>query len=57
MLRLSNVIISKISGIYNDSKISRKKINKFIKTNNIDMNDFIKEEYENFNDFFIRKIK
>lgn len=52
-----NPTISKISGIYNDSKISRKKINKFIKTNNIDMNDFIKEEYENFNDFFIRKIK
>ena len=52
-----NPTISKISGIYNDSKISRKKINKFIKTNNIDMNDFIKEDYENFNDFFVRKIK
>ncbi len=54
---LVNPGISKLSGQYNDSKYSKRKIEKFIKKNNIDMNEFIEEEYQNFNDFFTRTIK
>lgn len=54
---LINPIISKINGIYNDSFISKLKIKKFIEKNNIDINDFEKNNYKNFNEFFIRKIK
>lgn len=54
---LINPIISKIGGIYNNSFISKSKIKKFIKENNIDMSDFKKTKYNSFNEFFIRKIK
>lgn len=52
-----NPSISKISGKYNDSKSSKRKIKKFIKKNNINMEDFVEEDYQNFNDFFTRTIK
>lgn len=42
---------------YMNSKFSKKKIKSFIKNNNINMEDYEKKDYENFNDFFIRKIK
>ncbi len=54
---LVNPSVSKISGKYNDSKYSKRKIKKFIKKNNINMEDFIEEEYNNFNDFFTRTVK
>ena len=53
---LINPIISKIGGIYNNSCISKIKINKFIKKNNIDMSEFVIEDYKNFNEFFGRTI-
>ena len=49
--------ISKIVGMYLDSKLSRKRIKKYIKNNNIDMSLFIEEDYKSFNAFFTRKIK
>lgn len=52
-----NPSVSQISGKYNDSKYSKRKIKKFIKKNKINMEDFIEEEYKNFNDFFTRTIK
>jgi len=54
---LINPSISRISGKYNDSKISKLKIKRFIKSNNINMDDFIIEDFKNFNDFFTRKVK
>jgi phosphatidylserine decarboxylase len=48
--------ISKLYGLYNNTNISKKKINKFINKNNIDMSIYKKEEYHSFNDFFIRKL-
>lgn len=54
---LINPSVSQISGKYNDSKLSKRKIKKFIKKNNINMEDFIEEDYQNFNDFFTRTIK
>lgn len=49
--------ISKVYGIYNSSIFSKKKINKFIKENNIDLSLYEDKKYNNFNDFFIRKYK
>lgn len=49
--------VSKIVGRYLDSKLSCHKIKKYVKKNNINMNDFIEEKYTSFNDFFTRKIK
>ena len=49
-----------ISGVYAKymtSKLSIHKIKKFIKKNNINMDEYEKENYNSFNDFFIRKIK
>ena len=51
--KLVTIIYSK----YMTSRFSKHKINKFIKKNNIDMNEYIKEDYNSFNNFFIRKIK
>lgn len=53
---LINPIISKIGGVYNNSSISRIKIKKFIKKNNIDMSEFVVQNYRNFNEFFGRTI-
>ncbi len=50
-------LISKIVGKYLDSKLSRRRIKKYIKNNNIDMSLFIEENYKSFNAFFTRKIK
>ena len=49
--------VSKIVGKYLDSKLSKKRIKKYIKKNNINMDLFMEEEYESFNAFFTRRIK
>ena len=49
--------ISKIGALYFKSPISKIRIKRFIKKNNINMNDYYNEQYHSFNDFFIRKIK
>ena len=49
--------ISKIYEKYMNSKYSKHKIEKFIKNNNINMNEYQEEEYNSFNDFFKRNIK
>ena len=49
--------ISKVYGIYNSSIFSKRKINKFIKENNIDLSLYEDKKYKSFNDFFIRKYK
>lgn len=48
--------LTKIYGKYNDSKLSTRKIKSFIKNNNISMEEYEKQEYKSFNDFFKRKI-
>jgi phosphatidylserine decarboxylase len=54
---LTSKTISRIYGWTNSTRLSKKKISKFIKENNIDMNLYKKEKYYSFNDFFIRKKK
>lgn len=52
-------IFSKIFGMYNDSKLSRSKIPKFIKNYDIDLSIAEKslEDFSSFNDFFTRKLQ
>ena len=49
--------VSKVSSVYMNSRLSTKRIDKFIKKNNIDMSDYPERKYKSFNDFFTRKVK
>lgn len=49
--------VSKLAGAYLDSRLSRRKIKKYIKKHAIDMSDYIEEDYQSFNAFFTRRIK
>ena len=46
---------SKFAGLFMNSKLSKLLINKFIKNNNINMNECENKKYSSFNDFFTRK--
>ncbi|MDD2518598.1 MAG: phosphatidylserine decarboxylase [Bacilli bacterium] len=50
-------IISKIVGLFLSTRLSKFLIKRFIKKNNINMNDYENVKYNSFNDFFIRQIK
>ena len=56
-LLVKRKIVSSLMGKYMSSKLSRKRISKFINDYSIDMSLFVEAEYENFNQFFARKIK
>jgi phosphatidylserine decarboxylase len=47
--------MSLLMGAYEDSNLSVRQIAPFVKAYGIKMEDFEKREYQNFNDFFIRK--
>ena len=49
--------VSALYGLYNDSRISKKRIEPFVRKNNIRMEDYVQQEYRCFNDFFTRKVK
>ncbi len=48
--------ISNIGKAYMNSRFSKRRIAKLIKTHNIDMNDYENREFSSFNDFFTRKL-
>ena len=50
-------IIANLYARYMNSRLSKHKINSFVKKNNINMAEYEEKEYKSFNDFFIRKIK
>ena len=54
-----NPIFSSIYGFFQKCKFSKKKVQPFIKNFNIDSSEFFltPDQYESFNDFFIRKLK
>ena len=54
---ITKPFISNLVGRYMSSSLSKRRIKKFIIKNNINMSDYKKEEYNSFNDFFVRKIK
>lgn len=49
--------ISNTYALYMNSRLSKRKIKKFIIDNKINMDEYISKEYNSFNDFFIREIK
>lgn len=49
--------IAKIYSIYMNSRLSKLKINRFVKKNNINIDDYKEKQYQSFNDFFTREIK
>ena len=49
--------ISRLYGLFYDSRFSIKKIKPFIKAFDIDINEFENCDYNSFNEFFIRKFK
>lgn len=54
---LTKPALSEAIGCFMDSKLSVKLIPSFIKKNQIDMDEYLKEDYQCFNDFFCRRIK
>ena len=46
-----------IGELYMNSKLSKLKIKKLIKKNKINMDEYEKENYKNFDEFFTRRIK
>ncbi len=54
-----NPIFSSIYGFFQKCRCSKKKVEPFIKNFDIDSSEFLinPQEYESFNDFFIRKLK
>ena len=49
--------IAIIYACYMNSSLSKRKITKFVKKNNINLDDYKEEEYSSFNRFFTRNIK
>lgn len=48
---------SKLMGVYMNSRLSRLRIKKFIRKNNINMDEYEDRNFKSFNDFFTRRIK
>lgn len=53
---LSRRFISELGRIYMNSSLSKRRINKLIKSENIDMSQYENREFVSFNDFFTRKL-
>ena len=47
--------LSKAVAIYYNSRLSKKKIIPFIEENNVDVSEWVIEDFKTFNDFFIRR--
>lgn len=54
---LTYKFFTKLGELYMNSRLSKLKIKRFIKKNNIDMNEYKETEYKNFDEFFIRDIE
>lgn len=49
--------ISKLAGVFLDTKLSKPLIKGFVNNNNINLDDFESDDFNSFNDCFCRKIK
>ena len=54
---LCRKFVSNLYGAWQKSRLSRGKVEKFIKAYNIDVSDCTKQRFENFNEFFTRQRK
>ena len=52
-----NPIISKVGGLVLNSRLSTLLIPSFIKNNGIDLEDYVDQYYNSYNEFFMRQIK
>lgn len=50
-------LVSAAIGAYMDTSMSTRHIEKFVRKNKIDLDEYVSEEYSCFNDFFTRQIK
>ncbi len=50
-------LFSRVYGLYNGSRLSKRKIAPFVAKYGICMADYEEESYDSFNEFFVRKIK
>ncbi len=50
-------IVSKVGGLYMSSKSSLKRVDKFVKKNNINLDDYYTDDFKCYNAFFTKKIK
>lgn len=57
LLLLTSRWLSKFVGAYLSSRLSKWHIKKFVRNNNIDLNDYHSDNFNCFNDCFCRKIK
>ncbi len=49
--------VSKLCGLYLNSRLSKRRIKKFVRKNNIDLNEYYSDDFKCFNDCFCRRIK
>lgn len=57
VLKLANKrFVSRLVGSYLDSKFSKRHIKKFIKSNHINMEEYIGNDFSSFNEFFYRRV-
>lgn len=54
---MTKSFISNLYAYYMNSALSKHKIKRFVRQNNIDLSDYVDTKYKSFNDFFIRDIK
>lgn len=54
---MTRPFITALGGLYMDSALSVKRIEGFVRSNNIDMDEYAQRSYRSFNDFFTRSIK
>ena len=54
---LTRPFVSRTVGKYMDSRLSRHRIKGFVRSNGIDMSEYVPCEYGSFNEFFRRQIK
>ena len=54
---MTTKIVANICAKYMNSGFSKHRIKRFIKNNNINLDEYLEKDYKSFNDFFIRKIK
>ncbi len=54
---LCRPFVSKIVGAYMESALSRRRISRFIRENQLDLRDYLPEHYRSFNAFFTRRIR
>lgn len=50
-------LVSQLYGAYNRSGLSARKINRFVRKYSIATDEFCDDDFQSFNDFFIRKLK